>query len=74
MPIYEYRCEKCGREFETLVMGSNGEKDVCCPGCQSNKVSRQMSGFSCSGGEGGGLSLPSMGGGAGGCGGGGGFT
>lgn len=71
MPIFEYKCGECGREFETLVMGSEGDKDVCCPHCQSKKVSRQLSGFALSDG-GGGISLSSAGG--GGCGGGGGFS
>ena len=30
MPIYEYRCEACDDDFETLVFGS---QDVTCPKC-----------------------------------------
>ncbi len=30
MPIYEYRCEQCDNDFETLVYGS---QEVCCPKC-----------------------------------------
>jgi putative FmdB family regulatory protein len=41
MPIYEYRCEKCGDEFEELVMGSDPE--VRCPRCESDRVCRRMS-------------------------------
>ena len=44
MPIYEYCCESCGREFEILVMGSGEEVD--CPHCQSQKVKRMLSCFS----------------------------
>ena len=32
MPIYEYHCNKCGQDFETLVMRS--DESVCCPGCE----------------------------------------
>jgi putative FmdB family regulatory protein len=41
MPIYEYKCMKCKKDFEYLVFGS--EKDVTCPGCNSKKVKRKMS-------------------------------
>jgi putative FmdB family regulatory protein len=40
MPIYEYQCEKCGHEFESLVFGS--EKPAC-PACESARVTRLMS-------------------------------
>ena len=41
MPIYEYRCKKCRKEFECLVLG--GSSDVCCPECKGKKVERLMS-------------------------------
>ena len=40
MPIYEYRCKKCGCDFECLVMGSD---EVCCPSCEGREVNRLMS-------------------------------
>ena len=40
MPIYEYHCEKCGKDFECLVFGS--EKPEC-KGCHSKKVRKRMS-------------------------------
>ena len=40
MPIYEYQCEKCGNEFESLVFGN--EKPAC-PACESRQVTRLMS-------------------------------
>ena len=43
MPIYEYRCGKCGEEFEKLVMSGD---EVKCPACKSIKVSRCLSAFS----------------------------
>jgi putative FmdB family regulatory protein len=39
MPIYEYRCENCDNDFETLVFGT---EDICCPKCKG-PVERVMS-------------------------------
>ncbi len=41
MPIYEYRCENCRRDFEYLVIGG-GEPDAC-PHCRDTRVNRIMS-------------------------------
>ena len=41
MPIYEYMCMKCNKDFEYLVLGS--DNSVSCPDCNGNKVKRQMS-------------------------------
>ena len=43
MPIYEYRCATCGRDFEELLVRRSDEADVKCPACGSRQVSRQMS-------------------------------
>jgi putative FmdB family regulatory protein len=40
MPIYEYCCEGCGREFETLVLG---KAEPECPSCQSRDLKRLLS-------------------------------
>ncbi len=40
MPIYEYSCEACGHEFETLVLG---ETEPECPSCQSQDLKRLLS-------------------------------
>jgi len=70
MPIYEYRCNQCGKEFEELVM--NGEEHPQCPACGSKNTQRLLSGFALGGeaGAGFGASAPA----GGGCGGTGGFT
>jgi len=44
MPLYEFRCEKCDREFELLVRSSNW-KGSACPHCGSTKLSKQLSTF-----------------------------
>jgi len=41
MPIYEYRCNKCHKEFECLVIGSNNS--ISCPACNDKGVERMMS-------------------------------
>lgn len=41
MPIYEYQCEKCRKEFEYLVIG--GSEPDTCPHCRGKRVSRLMS-------------------------------
>ena len=42
MPIYEYKCEKCGNIFEQLVMSSSKE-DMQCPQCGNTRVKKLMS-------------------------------
>ncbi len=41
MPIYEFRCRDCEKEFETLVLGQSDS--VSCPQCRGSNVSRLMS-------------------------------
>ena len=40
MPLYEYVCRKCSREFEELVMG---DSQPTCPSCQSKDLERVLS-------------------------------
>lgn len=72
MPIYEYRCESCGENFEELVPARVDDSTVPCPRCGEHHAKRKLSTFATSGGGGGGR--VSSGGGGGGCGGGRGFT
>jgi len=41
MPIYEFHCQKCGRDFEELVRGQNPK--VVCPHCGGRKCRKLMS-------------------------------
>ncbi|MFO7557491.1 MAG: zinc ribbon domain-containing protein [Desulfobacterales bacterium] len=41
MPIYEYHCKKCDKNFEYLVFGS--DEPTGCPSCGGKKVTRLMS-------------------------------
>ena len=45
MPIFEYVCQECQHEFETLVFGRDKAK---CPKCQSQRLSPQLSVFAMS--------------------------
>ena len=51
MPIYEYHCEKCDKNFECLIIGSDKPE---CTICSSKKVTKLMSacGFVSKGGDG----------------------
>ena len=50
MPIYEFRCEKCGSPFDELVSSASAVSMVRCPKCGSEKVKKQISLFGTSGG------------------------
>ncbi|GAB4263670.1 MAG: hypothetical protein Kow0092_14750 [Deferrisomatales bacterium] len=51
MPLYEYVCRSCGREFEALVMGGGEPR---CPDCGGARLTRKLSAFAFrSGGKGG---------------------
>ncbi len=62
MPMYDFRCEQCSKEFEELV--PRDYKEVPCPGCGSTETRRLLSTFaSRTGGGGGYVPAPSSGGG-----------
>lgn len=46
MPLYEFTCAQCGRDFEELVSSASGP--VKCPDCKSDKVERKFSVFASS--------------------------
>jgi len=46
MPIYEYRCRKCGRKFERAErITEHGSKHARCPKCKSAQVSQVLGTF-----------------------------
>ena len=54
MPIYEYRCEACGKVFEDLTMSAGDDEETACPECGSPEIKRLVSSFSSAGGSSGG--------------------
>jgi len=71
MPIYEFHCEKCGKDSELLVRTSDWKNSEC-PHCGSKKLSKKFSTFASTGAAGSAPSPGGMGGGGGHCCGGGG--
>ena len=72
MPIFEFVCQGCGRQFEEIMTFSAMEAgEAACPDCGAHEVTRNLSAFAT--GSGSGSAGPSCGGGGGGCGAGG-FT
>jgi len=41
VPIYEYRCAACGKDFERYVQ--TNAVTVACPACRSGEVKRTLS-------------------------------
>jgi putative FmdB family regulatory protein len=50
MPIYEYACNGCGNEFETLVRSSSPAPE--CPECHGTELSKKLSVFAAIDGSG----------------------
>jgi len=45
MPIYEFECASCGRQFEDLVSLSADLRAVACPECGKRKARKLISVF-----------------------------
>lgn len=45
MPIYEYRCERCGHRFDALQRVGDDGSSLHCPECGHQKVEKQFSAF-----------------------------
>jgi putative FmdB family regulatory protein len=51
MPIYEFQCSGCGRQFEELILGSRPRP--VCPDCGSDRCEKLLSSFRLGPGSGG---------------------
>lgn len=69
MPIYEYKCEPCGRVTEALRSMAAADEPLTCEHCGSAKTGRMHSVFSAGTSSSGDMPLPiaGAGGGCGGC-------
>lgn len=59
MPIFEYRCLKCGHCFEQLTFANDKPSDLACPSCGDAKVEKLMSCANALGGAKSGFCAPS---------------
>ena len=48
MPIYEYRCRRCGKVFEKFQKIDEGGESLKCPHCGVGKPEKILSSFSSS--------------------------
>ncbi|HKW99572.1 MAG TPA: zinc ribbon domain-containing protein [Bryobacteraceae bacterium] len=49
MPLYEYRCRKCGKIFEKLRRMQDADRELECPDCRSEEIERLLSKFATGG-------------------------
>ena len=47
MPVFEFECEACGREYEELVL--RADEVIQCPCCGSDRARKLMSSFAVGG-------------------------
>ncbi len=45
MPLYEYHCKKCGKQFENVVAISEADKKQVCPYCGGKNTEKLISLF-----------------------------
>jgi putative FmdB family regulatory protein len=43
MPIFEYHCNECDKDFEILILG---DQEASCPDCTGKNLSKMLSTFS----------------------------
>jgi putative FmdB family regulatory protein len=46
MPVYDYLCNDCHKEFETvLTLNEHDHEEIKCPKCGSRNVEQEMAAF-----------------------------
>lgn len=46
MPVFEYKCSKCGTKFEIFHKSTVNQEEVICPECSSKEITKLFSSFS----------------------------
>ena len=46
MPLFEYECANCGKQFTEIVLPWEKDKVIACPGCSSKNIKKLVSCFS----------------------------
>mgnify|MGYP000854500022 CR=1 FL=1 len=46
MPLYSYKCNNCGNEFEILIKSEDRDKEHICPKCGESNSKRIFTSFS----------------------------
>lgn len=46
MPLYDYKCPECNKEFTEIRKSSERDEPVKCPECGKMESKRMLSGFS----------------------------
>jgi len=49
VPLYEYRCQRCGERFEVLQRLGAGTAGLACPRCGWTLLEREASAFASTG-------------------------
>jgi len=49
MPLYQYKCNECSKEFEELRKMSEADREIECPSCGSKDVKRKLPTSVCGG-------------------------
>jgi putative FmdB family regulatory protein len=45
MPVYEYHCEECGKNFDLFIRSTTQRGEPKCPHCGSKKAKKAISLF-----------------------------
>jgi putative FmdB family regulatory protein len=43
MPIYEFECDKCKKQFEVVTLSLSEKPNAVCPACKSKKTRKMIS-------------------------------
>jgi putative FmdB family regulatory protein len=51
MPVYEYKCNDCGKQFEFLMLRESDKDELKCSKCGGTDLERLLSVFGTGGGS-----------------------